>query len=138
MSSLLAEANSRAYADHQASIAAVRRALARRREVLIASLEHLDLPDPEFTRDINTRAAELSAERELKKVRLAELERTQPTPQCPALLDALPTGVIDLANIPEEKPRHQQDALPDHHHARISLSAARGSEPGPRSAKARA
>jgi hypothetical protein len=46
---------------------AVREAIAditARRTRLINSLEHLEEPDPVFTRDVHARAAQLSADRE--------------------------------------------------------------------------
>ncbi|GAA2422915.1 hypothetical protein GCM10010191_38480 [Actinomadura vinacea] len=99
------------------------------------------MPDPEFTRDVNARAAQLSAERDEKKAKLAELENTRPIRQCPDLLNKIPTGSIDLGQVPEAtlrklfrgvpagdalRPQGQQGALPGDHHARGDSRSARG------------
>ncbi|XVQ15111.1 recombinase family protein [Spirillospora sp. CA-255316] len=104
LSALFTDAETQAANEHQAAVEAIRKTindLTQRRERLIASLEHVEVPDPEFTRDVNARAAHLSAERDEKKTKLAELENARPTRQCPTLLDEIPAGSIDLGRVPE-------------------------------------
>lgn len=93
----MTEAANRAAAERQVAKKAVRRAIYeidKRRERLVSSLEHLETPDPEFTRDGNARAAQLGAERAQKQSRLDELESSQPIRQCPDLVDQLPVGRV--------------------------------------------
>ncbi len=78
---------------------------------LIRSLELMDEPDKEMIADINTRRAELRDEQSRLSDQLAELEAEDLLTPTPALLDALPTGTIDIRDLPEELARSLFEAL---------------------------
>jgi site-specific DNA recombinase len=114
LSAALTQADDRAVFEHQQTMRAVREAIediTARRTRLINSLEHIEEPDPVFTRDVHARAAKLSADCEAKAALLTELENNQPTRPCPALLDLLPTGRINFETASEPMLRRLFDAF---------------------------
>lgn len=78
---------------------------------LVRSLELMDEPDKEMIADINTRRAELRDEQSRLSDQLTELEAEDLLTPTPALLDALPTGTVDIRDLPEELARSLFEAL---------------------------
>ncbi|MFF0532681.1 recombinase family protein [Nocardia amikacinitolerans] len=100
--------------EREQKIAALRRDIVEagtKSKRLIRSLELMDNPDKEMIADINTRRAELRAEQSRLHDQLAELEAEDLLTPTPALLDALPTGTIDIRDLPEELARSLFEAL---------------------------
>lgn len=104
----------RAVRDHQARIQAARAAikdLETRRDRLVRTLELADHVDEELIRDISTRAAQLSSDRNARQAELADLERARPEQPCPELLDLLPIGPAAIHDLPEDLQRRLFEAF---------------------------
>ncbi|MWA07405.1 recombinase family protein [Actinomadura sp. LD22] len=72
-----------------------------RRTRLLRRLEHLEDDDEDLFSSIRERSATLSAERNAKLAELARVEQQRPPRLCAELLEALPEGEVDLAEVPE-------------------------------------
>ncbi|QIS02327.1 hypothetical protein F5X71_08330 [Nocardia brasiliensis] len=78
---------------------------------LVRNLELLDDPDPDFAADINQRRAELNDERARLRGTLAAVEaEVVETPNL-NLIDALPTGYVDIQALPYELARQLFEAF---------------------------
>ncbi|PKV82556.1 recombinase family protein [Nocardia fluminea] len=100
--------------EREQKIAALRRDIVEvgtRSKRLIRSLELMDDPDDEMIADITTRRAELRDEQSRLRDQLAELEAQNLLTPNPGLLDALPTGTIDIQDLPEELARSLFESL---------------------------
>jgi site-specific DNA recombinase len=126
----LAEAEQQRTRDHKEKIQALRHTLddiETRRSRLIRNLELTDDPDGELTRDVRARVAQLGTDKQATLAALAELERTQPIPSRPELLDLLPTGIPDLTKAPEHLLRAHFEAfrLEIHYDKRTNVATCR-------------
>ena len=82
-----------------------------RRRKLMRSLEIADEVDDEFVRDIQSRIAEVRAEKRALQEQLKAVEKTVSEQENPNLLDTLPFGEIDVSKLPEELQRRLYDVF---------------------------
>jgi site-specific DNA recombinase len=110
----LRELDHEAQRDRAQRITATRKAITEteaRSKRLLRNFELIDDPDQEFIRDLNSRRAELHAERARLQDQLADLEEQDALAPNPALLDHLPVTSVDLAQMPDEVSRRLFEAL---------------------------
>lgn len=100
--------------EREQETAMLRRAIAdveNRMKRNVRSLELVDELDQDFIRDVNERRAELRAEKQQLEKRLADAQaRTQRAPNID-LIDALPTGTIEVDQLPADLSRQLFEAL---------------------------
>ncbi|GAA5109812.1 recombinase family protein [Haloechinothrix salitolerans] len=83
----------------------------QRRKRAIHHLELFDEPDAELIRDINERRAQLRHRQVQLKEQLAEAEEAIAQTPNPDLIDLLPVGQVDVAQLPEDTARNLFEAL---------------------------
>ncbi|MEG8179300.1 recombinase family protein [Nocardia terpenica] len=69
---------------------------------LVRNLELVDTPDQDLVRDINERRGELRKERQQLQTRIAQLQSETDTAPNPTLIEQLPTGYIDVRDMPRD------------------------------------
>lgn len=106
--------DARAESQRQQKLSVLRTQIAdveTRMKRLVRNLEVLDGTDREFITEINERRAELKNERSQLRDKLEAIESEVAHALNPSLIDALPTGHVDLEKMPYELARQLFDAF---------------------------